>query len=290
MSKPFHITIPDLNQLHVLQGYQEIIDSLLWGLRELGYDASYSPDSFRPGARHIIFRGDAARIPLLKELPADTIFYNLEQSYRLFTNSSDAEQHPPLIESFTYIKQNFELWDYSTKNIEAMSSIPSTKPNKYVPIGFAPIWECIKNQENQDIDVLIYGMPHDYRLEVFKALCQMGLKCLFLCGFYGAARDELIGRAKIILNLSSGETESIFPVVRASYLLANRKLVLADFQPHLHYEIDMARAVLFCATENIPLACKHILDNDSERRQIEENGYNIISCRNIRDILRRALE
>ena len=289
MPKPIHITMPNPNNSHLLQGYQEVIDTLLWGLQALGYDASFSVDSFRPDARHIIFRGDAAPVSLLKALPPDTIFYNIEQSYHLFLSQESAKKFAPLLESFVYIRQHFEMWDYSGKNIDAMATIISNMPIKHVPIGFAPILQHIDRPQNQDIDVLLYGMPHAYRLAVYSSLCEIELRCIFLCGLYGSTRDELIGRSKIILNLSGGAPESIFPIVRASYLLANRKMVIADFQPHLHFEFDMAQAVIFCTTENIPDTCKQFIANDHARTQAEENGFNIIARRDIRDILKSAL-
>jgi len=290
MRKPIQITMPSSNTMHLMQGYQEVVDSLLWGLHELGYEAHFSPDTFRPDARHIILRGDAAPIALLKALPTDTIFYNIEQTYHLFLSDDSAEKFKTILESFIYIRQHFELWDYSTKNMEAMLAVASSMPLKHVPIGFAPILQRIERPQHQDIDVLIYGMPHSYRLDVFKTLCERGLHCLFLCGLYGSARDDLIGRSKIVLNLSGGEPESIFPVVRASYLLANRKLVLADFQPRLHYEPDMAQAVVFCATDNFSPTCKHYITNSDERLQAEEKGYSIMRRRDIRDILKFALQ
>lgn len=289
MLKPIQITMPDSNTLHLIQGYTEVIDTLLWGFHELGYQADFAIDRFCPGARHIILRGDAAPISLLQALPSDTIFYNIEQSYQLFLSQDAAKKFAPLLESFVYIRQHFELWDYSTKNIEAMSEITSSMPLKHVPVGFAPILQRIRRPPHHDIDVLVYGMPHDYRLSVYKSLCEKGMCCLFLCGLYGSARDELIGRSKIVLNLSGGDTESIFSVVRASYLLANRKLVLADFHQHLHFELDMAQAIIFCTTENIPRMCKQYITNESERLHAEENGFNIFARRDIRDILKSAL-
>jgi hypothetical protein len=163
-------------------------------------------------------------------------------------------------------------------------------PVKYVPIGYAPILRRIARPLDQDIDVLIYGMPHNYRLEVFQKLCMKWFRCLFVCGLYGHARDELIGRSKIILNLTSHGPESIYPIVRASYLLANRKLVISELCPKLQIEMDILNAVKFCSTEVIHLFCQYWLSNDSERLEAENKGFDIITRRDIRTILLAALE
>lgn len=291
MFNTIHLTIPADGTLHILSGYQEVIDTLLWGLKEIGYEVSFSFSHLRPDARNIVFKAETAPPEVLKSFPADTIIYSLEQSYELFLSPEKPkdESLARRLESYVYIRKNFEVWDYSCKNITAMMTIDSKMPVKHVPIGFAPILQRIARPQNQDIDVLIYGMPHDYRLGVFKKLCEKWQRCLFVCGLYGSARDELISRSKIILNLSDGRPESIFPIVRASYLLANRKLVVSDIQPELYVEADMAEAVKFCPTKYIPLFCHHWLSNDSERLQAENKGFEIMARRDIRAILLAAL-
>lgn len=291
MAKKLHVTIPTTDSCHLLSGYQEVIDTLLWGLREIGYEVSFSFGELRRDTRNIVLRAEVASTELLATFPKDTIIYNLEQSYGLFLSSKKPENGMSALnwESYAYIRENFEVWDYSLKNIDAMRTVDSKMPVKYVPIGFAPILHRIARPQVQDIDVLIYGMPHDYRLGIFKKLCESWNRCLFVCGLYGRDRDELIGRSKIILNLTSGEPESIFPIVRTSYLLANRKLVIADMQPHLHFDADMPDAVQFCSTEQIPFLCQCWLSNDIERLKAEYKGFDVMRQRDIRTILLTAL-
>ncbi|MDD2850970.1 MAG: hypothetical protein PHY09_03605 [Desulfuromonadaceae bacterium] len=288
MSNKFHVTIPDNDTVHTLSGYQEVIDTLLWGLREIGYEVSFSCNYLLPDARNIVLRADSASSALLETFPIGTIIYSLEQSFEMFLTPEKPKDAPfaRIWESYRYIRQNFEVWDYSKKNIDAMLTIESKMPVKHVQIAYAPILQRIVRPQYQDIDVLIYGMPNDYRFDIFRKLSLMSIRCMFICGFYGSARDEMIGRAKIILNLSG---EGIFTIVRASYLLANRKLVIADMHPDLHYEFDMLEAVKFCPTEHIPFYVQHWLSNDNARLCAENNGFDVISRRDIRTILQTAL-
>lgn len=291
MANSVHVTIPATGRSHLLSGYQDVIDTLLWGLKEIGHDVSFSLGNLRPDARNIVFRAETSPIEVLETFPADTIFYNLEQSYALFLSPEEPEDKilARNLKSYAYILKNFEVWDYSLKNIDAISTLASKMPVKHVPIGFAPILQRIARPQIQDIDVLIYGMPHDYRLGVFKKLCENWNRCLFVCGLYGRDRDELIGRSKIILDLTDGRAESIFPIVRASYLLANRKLVIADMQPDLYVDTDILEAVQFCPTEHIPFLCQCWLTNDTERLKAENKGFDVMARRDIRTILRAAL-
>jgi len=278
--------------MHLHSGYQEVIETLLWGLKEIGYDVTFALNAVHADVRNIVFCADSYSVATLKTFRPDTIIYNLEQSYPMFRSVEKLENVflERRRESYAYIRKNFEVWDYSYLNVETMLTVDSIMPVKYVPIGFAPILQRIAKPQEQDIDVLIYGTPHSYRLDVFKKLCEEMLSCMFVSGFYGPARDELIGRSKIVLCLTGDEPESIFPIVRASYLLANRKLVIStNICPILHLETDMMNAVKFCPTEVIHSFCQYWLSNDSERLEAENNGFNIMSRRDIRDFLLAAL-
>lgn len=293
MSNKIHVLMPRHATMHLHSGYQEVIETLLWGLKEIGYEVSFAYNSIHADVRNIVFCADSYSVATLKTFRADTIIYSLEQSYPLFRSGEkpDKESMARRWESYAFIRKNFEVWDYSYLNVETMLAVDSKMPVKHVPIGFAPILQRIVKPEEQDIDVLIYGMPHSYRLGIFKKLCEEMLRCMFVSGFYGPARDELIGRSKIVLCLTDDSPESIFPIVRASYLLANKKLVIStNICPKLHLETDMINAVKFCTTEVIHSFCQYWLTNDSERLEAENNGFNVMARRDICDILRVALD
>jgi len=292
VSNKIHVFMPRHDTMHLHSGYQEVIETLLWGLKEIGYDVSFAVNAIHADVRNIVFCADSFSVATLKTFRSDTIIYNLEQSYPMFRRVEKPENDflARRRESYAYIRKNFEVWDYSYLNIETMLTVDSIMPVKYVPIGFAPLLQRIARPQEQDIDVLIYGMAHSYRLGVFKKLCEEMLRCMFVCGLYGPARDELIGRSKIVLCLTDDGPESIFPIVRASYLLANSKLVISTkICPKLHLETDMMDAVKFCSTEAIHSFCHYWLSHDSERLEAENNGFNIMARRDIRDILRTAL-
>lgn len=281
MSK-FHIVhiIPD-SRLHILNGYNEVIKSLIWGLRCFGHEVSYAINQPRLDARNIVLGANMVYGPVIDALPADSIIYNLEQM-------SVLSELPPVKEHMRQLSHRFTIWDYSESNSPGWKALNEQCDLRLVPIGYAPILSSIDKAEVQDIDVLIYGGPSENRLKVFTDLCLARLTVLFVFGLYDKARDELIARSKLVLNISHGGA-SVFSIVRTSYLLANRKAVIADARPGLQVDSDLIGAMKFAELDRFVEACQHYLDDDNARTQLEESGFETFKRRDIRVILGQAL-
>jgi hypothetical protein len=277
----YHIVhiIPD-SRMHILSGYNEVIKTLFWGLRCLGHEVSYAANAHRPDAVNIVFGANMAHISLTDSWPDGTIIYNLEQISPVLDQA-----HMRL--SFERLSRQFAVWDYSEENIKSWKIVNPDCAPTYVPIGFAPILETIPRDKEKDIDILIYGGPSENRLNVFRDLCLRGATALFAFGVYGDARDELIARSKLVLNISHHHAE-IFSIVRVSYLLSNHKAVIADVHPGLSVEPDMFNAVQFTPLERFADTCMHYLQDDAARAQLERNAYLIMAQRDIRKILAAA--
>ncbi len=125
-------------------------------------------------------------------------------------------------------------------------------------------------------------------MQVFSELCDGGLKCMFVSGLYDDARDALIGRSKIVLNINKHQSR-IFEIVRVSYLLANAKAVVADRQDETFIEPEVESAVVFCAPDRILSECERLLDDEPARRAVEEHGRAVIEERVITKYLAPAL-
>ena len=82
-------------------------------------------------------------------------------------------------------------------------------------ICYAPVLSSIGKAEKQDIDVLIYGAVGKKRLFVFSSLATTERTVVFAYRLYGAGRNNLISRAKIILNVNECHSGRIFEIVRA---------------------------------------------------------------------------
>lgn len=266
--------------MHGLQGYREVIDTMSWGLRELGATVTIAENSIQPGCINIIFGAQVLPAEDLAKLPPNTIVYNLEQMGGLDLRKNLVAKT---------IAGHLQVWDYSQSNLASWQKLSPAHPPLHVPVGWAPVLNRIPKPQAQDIDVLIYGKPGSLRLQIFHELCQRGLKCLFVCGLYGQARDELIARAKLVLNINLYDHSRIFEVVRVSYLLANAKAVVADIQDGSHVEPDLRDAVAFVAPEKIVDTCISLLHDDMAREELERRGKHAIERLNIVPILKKAL-
>ena len=265
---------------HGLYGYNEVIETITWGLQQLGHVVTYAKNQFLPEARNIVFGHQMAGWDVMSTLPRGTIIYNLEQYHKYASQDYGKEV-------FTYMVQNFEMWDYSEDNILLWNKYNPAVPVSKVPIGYAPILTRIPKAEDQDIDVLIYGNPSDNRVEIFRRLCSLGARVMFLYGFYGEARDAMIARSKVVLNI--GQYDRTFEIVRVSYLLANRKAVVADLYPDISIERDMAQAIQFANFDQVVPACLQLIDNNEARTALENRGFDAIAHRDISVILYATL-
>jgi hypothetical protein len=257
------------------------MQSLEWGLKNLGHTVSYALNNSSSYSTNIIFGAQVLTINSLEQLPKGTIIYNLEQM-----RGKSIDQIAPEIK---YIADNFEIWDYSSANVSTWELL-NTKKIKVVPIGYAPILTRIPKPSIQDIDILIYGMTGDKRLDIFHKLSHAGLRVLFASGFYGESRDQLIARSKIILNINLYDFSQIFEIARVSYLLANKKAVIGTLDPNTYIEEDILKAIKFVKPDMVVESCNDFLTYDYERGLLEQGGFSAFAKRDIRNILESALE
>jgi hypothetical protein len=274
--------VPADRTMHGLHGYKELIDTIAWGLEQLGHRVSYALNETMGDATNIIFGAQVMPIAALKRLPHGTIIYNLEQLREITV--------PQIREEIRYYASvpHFEIWDYTSANVPAWRAL--RRQVKIVPVGYAPILTRIPKAQRQDIDVLIYGISGERRLQTVHALSLSGLATVFVSGLYGAARDELISRARLVLNINLYPHTRIFEIVRVSYLLANRKAVVSDLDANTSVDDDIRPALKFVSTlPELLNVCEGLARNDRERTKLEELGYSCISRRDIREFLKSAL-
>jgi hypothetical protein len=262
-----------------LFGYDEVVDTVQWGLAQLGNDVSVSRNEFRAGRTNIVFGAQMLAEGVLSQLPVDTIIYNFEQIGGVPLDN--------LKPNIRVVAKRFRIWDYSASNVTTWRALAAPRVVN-VPVGWAPILARIPRADHQDIDVLIYGSPSPPRLSVFADLSQRGMRCVFVCGLYGPSRDSLIARSKIVLNINKHQA-NIFEIVRVSYLLANAKAVVADRNDDTFVEPDVESAVAFCARERIVSECERLLDDEGGRRELEARGRSVIEQRIITKYIAAAL-
>ena len=62
---------------------------------------------------------------------------------------------------------------------------------------------------------------------MLNALRGGGFRVEWLLNLYGADRDALLARSKIVINMHQHDAQ-VFEIVRVSYLLANRRTVVSE--------------------------------------------------------------
>lgn len=251
------------------EAFREVADTLLYALRALGQDAC-AADAPVAGRRTILLGSNLlAQHPIT--LPPDTILYNLEQ-----IDSRSEWLTPTLLALF----RSHQVWDYSAANAARHAGLGLPVP-RVVPIGWVPELSRIPRGAPEDIDVLFYGSMNERRHAVLRALQDRGLVVHAAFGVYGAERDRLVARSKLVLNVHFYEAK-VFEVVRVSYLLANGRCVVSERGADPLEEREFAGGVAFAWYDDLVGVCARLCGDPAERRRFGDEGFRIISSRDPR--------
>lgn len=257
--------------------FAEVAETLHGGLRALGHDAVVTTEGALPGRRHIVLGSNLLPgYPL--PLARDAILYNLEQ-----VQVGSDWFRPELIELF----RRHPLWDYSARNAAALSAL-GVRVAHVVPIGYARALTRIRHAPAPDIDVLFFGSMNARRRTVVERMHAAGLRVHAAFGVYGEARDALIGRAKLILNVHYYEAK-VLEMVRLSYLLANRCAVLSERSIDPAEDDALAGGVAFADYADLAQRARELVEDAAGRARLASRGFEIMSARPEAEYLRAAL-
>ncbi|MGC3996935.1 MAG: methyltransferase domain-containing protein [Anaeromyxobacter sp.] len=255
----------------------EVAETLLHGLRALGHDAVLTDDPRPPGRRPIIL--GANLLARGNQKPArDAILYNLEQI---------DEGSSWLTPGFLALLGRHEVWDYSPRNAARYAAL-GLPPPRVVPIGYVPQLTRIPPAPAEDLDVLFYGSTNPRRQQILDALRARGLRVEAVFGVYGEARDQLIARAKVVLNVHYYEAK-VFEIVRVSYLLANRRCVVSERGADPEEERALEQGVAFAPYEELVEACARLAADPAARARLAAAGHELMARRDAAGYLREVV-
>ena len=166
------------------------------------------------------------------------------------------------------LENGISVWDYSKANIEFLKN--NNIKAEYLPIGYHKDLERIKSvpDEQKDIDILFYGSLGDRRKKLLNVLTKKHeVKIVF--GLYGKKRDELIRRAKIVLNIHHYSSQ-LLEMVRISYLINNKIFVISEESLDNSYD-DFE--IEFSHYSEIIKKCEFYLGNVKIRDAIRKKNY-----------------
>lgn len=251
------------NYAHSL-GLLEIAETIHYGLLNIGIDSILTDKFLNTDRKLIIIGGHLIHMIPNAIIDSSAIIYNFEQidSDSLWINDS-------------YIKllKTHKVWEYSKRNIELLKKFNIFNAT-YVPLGYVSQLSRINPDKIQDIDILFYGSINPRREHVLSQLKSCGLNVKNLFGIYGAERDLLIAKSKIVLNIHFYETK-IFEIARISYLLSNGVCVVSEsgLSPE-EEDFKNADALILCEYDLITQKCLELLNNPNRLQSIRKNGLN----------------
>lgn len=263
---------------HSPGAFQEVADSLNAAFLELHHECSVV--TVQPASEeNVVILG--ANL-LTHYPPAHWIIYNLEQ---MTANSSW------ITNWYIDLLRLHPVWDYSPSNIFELGKLGIHA--LLLPIGYSPCLTRIPNLEDENwlndkpLDVLMYGSMNERRQKIFDELKEV-CNAHWAFGVYGAKRDELIARAKLVVNIHFYESK-VFEIVRCSYLLSNKKCIVSERGLDLELEDKFKDGIVFCDYQDIAKTCRELIDNPEERNEIAQKGFEIFSQMSQAEYLRAVL-
>lgn len=257
----------------------EVMEFFLYSLRALGCDADQAVNELLPEDRNILFCGHLLAADASIALPRGSIIYNTEQIES--GASFDSGGYRDLLRRHT-------VWDYSARNITQLAPLLGHGRLSHVPVGYVPELTRIERREPPDIDVLFYGSLNERRRLVIDRLAAQGVNIHAAYAVYGAERDALIARSRLVLNVHYYPT-NIFEMIRVSYLLANRTAVVSERSPDTEIVPELAGAVAFAPYERLVETCVSLLCDDAKRRALADSAFERFSRLTYRDELVAAM-
>lgn len=248
--------------------FDEVVDSLLFSLIECGIAACVVDNEFDPRVLNIVIGAHLLSDAQLDALPQNVIVYNFEQF----------DRHSAWMRtSYINALSSHRCWDYSRYNIAALTRLRADASPEFVPLGYVPLLTRLPKNSGaeENIDVLFYGCLNPRRKKILDALAGEGYTVHIAYGVYGAERDSLIGRAKLVINIHYYESH-IMEAVRLSYLMANSKAVVSecadDTEVYPHYRDGIS----LVAYDELVNACRDLLANSAKRQQLGKKALSAI--------------
>ncbi|MEU6063256.1 hypothetical protein ABZ864_01780 [Streptomyces sp. NPDC047082] len=262
------------------EAFKEVATTVHLALLQLGHDSVLTHDLRLPGRRHIIFGSNLlGRHPNPTDiLPENSILYNLEQV---------SDRSPWITQGMLDLFRKHTIWDYSARNVAELERM-GVDGVSHVPIGHVAELERMRPMAEEDIDVLFIGSLNERRLAPIRQLASEGFNAVARFGVYGEARDALLARAKIVLNIHFYEAK-VFEIVRVSYLLANGRFVVSEHGCDTEEEARLASGLAFTDYAKIADTCRHYIQRADERRTRAEAGRALMRSNPATDFLRPAI-
>jgi len=275
----FNIVLIGINDHKAI--FEDLIIGMQAAFTDLGVACTRTENAFLNGAINLLIGSVNFASEMVLESLKDKpyILYQMEQ---LASDRGHLPKYPHYAE---LMRQALCIWDYSKTNIERLQEM-GISGAIHVPAGYHKALEVMRQDVPKDIDVLFYGTLSPRRDRILKALAERGVGVKVAFGVYGEARNALIERSRIIINIHCDEIDTL-EEVRLSYLLANHCFIVSENSAQNPY----GDGVVYCAYEELADTCvKYLQAGDEVRREIAVKGYQAVRALDDTTIIKAALQ
>jgi len=258
----------------------EVIEALAAGLHRLGAGTEVrTNDTSGNGGVTLVILPSLLDPAVAARLPPDAILYNFEQIGS--ANDTNAAFHAAA--------RHHVLWDYSRRNLDRLRRDCGHERLVHVPVGYVPELTRIEPDPTPDIDVLFYGRLTPRRHAALRAMVQDGLTVRAVFGVYGAQRDALIARARLVVNIHHA-ADSTLEEVRLSYLMANGRPILTECGPQTDAEPDFLAGIAAVPYAELARTAADLVRDPAALAALGARGFDQFRQRELTRILRRAID
>lgn len=238
--------------------FGDVARRLSSSLRQLGY-AVHEPRGLFPSrviGRVIAIGASGLCSPGL--LPPDAIVYQFEQITSHWMNTA-----------YIGMLRNHVVWDFSAHHVNELRSRGHRRAY-LCRIGSSPEMPPGK-QVHKDIDVLFYGASSPRRTAILDELRRRGVR-VHDGDAWGAHRDELIDRTKVVLNIHYYPV-AVLEMVRLTPVLERRAFVISETGLDATLENDLFGGIVLSSYESLVDTVGLWLDRpQADRDAVAERG------------------
>ena len=264
--KSFNICIVrPIGYLHS-HAFDELAELIRFSLIDLNFDAEIEFNKIDYDKKNIIIGCHLLNINNMKDVPKSSIIINTEQLYNDFLPEHE------LIYSWA---ENFEVWDYSDRNIIRFND-RGIKNIKLLRLGFQKELMRLDHSKDKDVDILFYGSMNERRKNILDQLIVKGLTVKILFGIYGKERDAWIERSKLVINHHYYQSQ-IFEVVRVFYLLTNSVAVVGEVNDTTSIDHIYKEGIHPVQYDGLVEACLKVVKDDKYRYELRDKAITSIA-------------
>lgn len=260
------------------QCFEDLAFAMQVAFRNLGFKAPVMKDLNFTAEKTIVLGPHLLPSLPLDLMPPGAVLFNLEQV---------SDDSPWLTSDYLTLARQNTFWDYSHINKRAWLEF-GVNTDAICEVGYIEELTRIRPQPRRDIDVLFIGSLNRRRKRILDHLRSEGIAVHWLFNVYGEERDEIIARAKVLLNFHQHDAQ-IFEIVRVSYLLANHCCVVSETGADKSAERHFSEGIEFCSYEGLVGACLALLSNEKKQEALRQRGHEVITKFDQTKLLKRAL-